>query len=98
MQRLGVVLNQLTDLLKLAGAGTELGKDILKMLNIGAKHVPTGSVSPAAERGNIERMSMENTQKNAQMQALKQRLMQGAQGGGGQGAPGGAPPPQQQAA
>jgi hypothetical protein len=94
-QRLGVVLNQLTDMLKLAGAGTDLGKSILKMLNEGSKHVPSGSVTPAAERGALERASMQNTQNNAQMQALKQQAAQKAQGGG-QGQPGQQPPQQQQ--
>jgi hypothetical protein len=86
-QRLGVVLNQLTDMLKLAGAGSDLGKSILKMLNEGSKHVPPGSVTPAAERGALERASMQNTQNNAQMQALKAQAAKAAQGGG-QGQPG----------
>ena len=77
--RLGTVLNQLTDLLKMAGAGSEAGKDILKVMQIISKHVPAGSVTPGAERGNIERMAMKNTQNNAQMQALKQQQAQGAQ-------------------
>lgn len=81
-QRLGLVIKQLTDLLPLAGATSEIGKDILKALSTLGKHVPSGSVSPAAEKSNIERMSMQNTQQNAQMQALKQ---QGA--GAAQGAP-----------
>lgn len=84
-QRLGLVIKQLTDLLSMAGAQSEIGKEILKMINIGAKIVPPGSVSPAAEKNNIERMSMQNTQNNQQMQALK------AQQAGGQG---GAPAPQ----
>lgn len=76
MQRLGLVLKQLTDLLQLAGATSDIGKDVLKMLNIGAKHVPPGSVSPAAEKGNIERMSMQNQQNNQQMQAVKAQMAQ----------------------
>lgn len=83
MQRLGLVIKQLTDLLGLAGAGSEIGKDILKMLNIATKHVPSGSVSPAAEKNNIERMAMQNTAQNQQMQAMRQ--------GGAPGAPVGMP-------
>lgn len=73
LQRLGLVIKQLTELLPMAGATSEVGKDILKALSTLGKHVPSGSVSPAAEKSNIERMSMQNTQANQQMQALKQQ-------------------------
>lgn len=72
LKRVGLVVKQLSELLPLAGAGSDVGKDILKALNILAKHVPSGSVSPADEKGEMERRSMANTQNNAQMQALRQ--------------------------
>lgn len=78
-QRLGLVVKQLTELLPLAGAGSDMGQAILKALTSLTKYVPSGSVSPAAEKSNIERMSMQNTQQNAQMQALKQQSAGGAQ-------------------
>ena len=73
MQRLGLVIKQLTDLLGLAGAGSEIGKDILKMLNIATKHVPPGSVSPAAEKNNIERMAMQNAQQGQMAGQMRQQ-------------------------
>lgn len=76
-----MVVKQLGELVPLAGAGSELGQAILKALTMLAKHVPQGAVSPAAEKSNIERMAMQNTQNNSQMQALKQ------QQGGAPGAP-----------
>ena len=82
MQRLGLVIKQLTDLLGLAGAGSEIGKDILKMLNIATKHVPSGAVSPAAEKNNIERMAMQNAQQSQMAGQMRQQ-----QAGGAQGAP-----------
>jgi len=77
MQRLGLVIKQLTDLLGLAGAGSDIGKDILKMLNIATKHVPAGAVSPAAEKNNIERMAMQNAQQG--QQAAQMRAQQPGQ-------------------
>ena len=80
----------------MSGATSEVGQAALKMLNIGVKLVPAGSVTPAAQKNNIEQMAMKNTQQNQQMQALKQQRMQGEGGQGGQG--GGAQPPGAQAA
>jgi hypothetical protein len=72
LKRVGLVVKQLTELLPLAGAGTDVGKDILQAINMLVKHVPSGSVSPADEKGETERRSMANTQNNQQMQALRQ--------------------------
>ena len=78
-QRLGVVIKQLEELVSLAGATSEVGQAALKMLNIGVKLVPAGSVTPAAQKNNIEQMAMKNAQQNQQMQALKQQQAQGGQ-------------------
>ena len=86
-QRLGLVIKQLEELISMSGATSEVGQAALKMLNIGVKLVPPGSVSPASAKNNIEQMAMRNAQQNQQMQALK------AQPGGGQ--PGGAQQPPQ---
>jgi hypothetical protein len=86
LQRAGVIVKQLMDLLNMTGPTSDLGKDILKVLGIINKHVPSGSVTPAAEKSQLQNMAMKNTQSNQQMQALKQQ--QG--GAGGAGAPGGA--------
>ena len=75
LKRMGLVVRQLEELLPLAGAGSDVGKDVLKALNILVKHVPSGSVTPADEKAQLERMSMANTQNNAQMQALRQQMM-----------------------
>lgn len=92
-QRMGLVVKQLTELVSLAGATSEIGQAALKMLNIGVKMVPAGSVSPAGEKNNIEQMAMRNAQQNQQMQALKAQQAQGGQQGGQAGAqPGGQPP------
>ena len=77
-QRLGLVIKQLEELVSMSGATSEIGQAALKMLNIGVKMVPAGSVSPAAAKNNIEQMAMKNQQQNQQMQALK------AQRAGGQ--------------
>lgn len=79
LKRVGLVVKQLTETLQLAGATSEVGKDILKAINMLVKHVPSGAVTPADERAGLERMQMQNTQ-NSQMQ---QSMKAGAQGGAG---------------
>ena len=85
-QRLGLIIQQLTDIVQTAGAASEIGKDALKMLNIAVKHVPAGAVTPAAAKNNIDQMAMKNTQNMAQMQQLRAGASQPGQG---------APPPAQ---
>lgn len=82
LQQLGMVVKQLERLIPLLGASSEPGAAALKALNSLAKHVPAGSVTPAAERNMAEQTMMKATQNNQQMQALKQ------------GGTGGTPPPQ----
>lgn len=78
MQRLGIVLKQMTEALPLLGANSEPGQVLMKCIQQISKFVPAGSVTPAGEKNNIEAMAMRNTQNNAQMQAMKP---QGAAGG-----------------
>lgn len=77
-QRLGIVIKQLEQLLPMAGAMSEMGKDVIKALNMLTKHVPAGTVTPAAERQNVERMAAQNTQNQSLMSQ-----MQKPPGGGG---------------
>ncbi len=75
-KRVGLVIKQLTDTLSLAGATSDLGKDILKAINMLVKHVPSGSTTPGDERANIERMSMQNTQNSQMQQQMRQQMQQ----------------------
>ena len=86
VQRLGVALKQIEQILPLAGSGSPLGKDLLKAINILAKHVPEGAVTPAAEQQSVQRMA----QQNQQNQMMQQRMRQPGAPGGAQ--PGGAQP------
>lgn len=83
LQRLGLVVKQLQDLVPLAGVGTDIGKAVLDALKSLSKHVPPGSVTPAGEKNQLESQMMKNAQGNQQMAALRQQMLQG-QGGGGQ--------------
>ena len=78
MQRLGLVVKTLEELVPMFGAASEPGKAVLEALNKLVKLVPSGSVSPAAEKNQLQQMQMRNTQQNAQMQALKQQPQGGA--------------------
>ena len=85
MQRVGVVLNQLSELLPMAGATSDVGKAVLSAIQALSKVVPPGSVSPQAQKNTIDQLQ----QKNMQQQQMAKQMM-GA--GGPPGAGGGAPP------
>lgn len=83
LQRLGVIVRGLEQLIPLLGSASESGRDVLKALNMLSKHVPPGSVSPAAEANQIQQMAI----RNAQQGQMAARLRQGLGGGGGAAAP-----------
>jgi hypothetical protein len=80
LQKLGVVVKQLEGLLPEVGASSEIGKDVLKALNMLVKHVPAGAVTPAAQKNSLEAMQRNQVQNGQTMQAL-----QAMRAGGGQG-------------
>jgi hypothetical protein len=82
-QKLGIVLKQLGELIPMAGATSEMGMAIMDMIKKGSKFVPQGSITPAAEKNQIDNMAMKNTQNNQQMQAI---MAQRQQPGAAQGA------------
>lgn len=88
LQQLGVVIKQLEGMIASLGAASPAGKDVLKALSILTKHVPPGSVSPAAQKNSLEQAMLKAASQNQQMQALK-----ASQAGGA-----GAPPAQQKVA
>lgn len=90
MQRLGLVIKQLTELLPLAGATSDIGKTVVKMIDMAVKHVPAGSNTQASERNQIDEMA----RKNVQSQQTNQMLQKSAAGGqaGGQPPGGGQSP------
>ena len=83
LQRVGLVIKQLTEILPMAGATSDVGKTILDVLGKLAKHVPSGSNTQASERNAIDQMAM----KNAQAAQTNKALQGGGQPGGGQGQP-----------
>ncbi len=82
LQKLGAALQNLTDALPLLGASSEPGQALLDMIKKLAKFVPPGTMTPAANRNQLEATAAKQGQNNQQMQALKAMQMQG--GGGGQ--------------
>jgi len=85
MQRVGVVLNALTEALPMAGATSDLGKAIMDAIKSLAKVVPPGSVSPQSQKNTIDQMQT----KNVQNQAMMAQMKQGGAAQGAGGAPGG---------
>jgi len=83
MQRVGLIVKTMTDMLPLVGATSELGQALMKSISSLAKHVPTGSTSSAQDRNSIDEMQRKNAQQTATMQQMR----------GGGGAPGGGMPP-----
>jgi len=86
LQRLGLIIKQLEQLVPMFGSASEPGKAVLDALRSLSKHVPSGAVTPGAERSNIDRMAMQNAQNNSAMQRMKQQQAGGGQGAGPPGA------------
>lgn len=91
LQQLGVVIQQLQDLLPKVGATSDVGQAVLKALSSLAKYVPPGSVTPAAQQQQIAQMAQKQQQNNQQL-AMVNQMRQGQQ------APQQQPQPQQKAA
>ena len=91
LQKLGVLLKQMEGILPEVGAGSDVGKVLLDCMTKIAKFVPSGSVTPAAQKNSIEAQQRSMAQNNQQMQAIQQMRQRQAQGGGQGGAPGGQP-------
>lgn len=68
---MGLVVKQLESMLPLFGANSDAGQDILDSIKRLAKHVPPGSVSPAAENNTMQSMMMKQ-QQMAPMMAAQQ--------------------------
>ena len=80
LQRLGLVVQGLQEILPPVGSGSDVGQAILKALTSLSKFVPPGSVTPAAQKQQLERMAQAQQQGNQQMQALfPQRQQQAPQ-------------------
>lgn len=72
---MGVIEQALTRLLPMVGASSDMGKDILSMLKLTSKHVPPGSVTPAAAKNEMEKAQFGNLQNMQAMQRLRQQQM-----------------------
>jgi len=100
VQGMSLAIRMLGELMQKVGPASPMGKDIAKAIYDLNKHVPAGSVSPAAEHNQLEGLRQRLMAQGPQMAAL--RSMGGPPGGGappGAGAPpglpgggGGAPP------
>lgn len=87
MQKAGVLIKQMTDMLPLVGATSELGLAIMDFIKKASKFVQPGSITPTAERNVLEGSMIKNAQQTAMLQQLRQMAAQQ-----GQGAPGGGQP------
>ena len=72
MQRVGVIVKQMTEILPLVGATSELGQALMKAMTSLAKHVPPGSTDNVAERNAIQKMAIQNQQNGQMMQQMRQ--------------------------
>ncbi|HSV26170.1 MAG TPA: hypothetical protein VLJ17_24490 [Xanthobacteraceae bacterium] len=82
LQRLGLVVKQLGELVPLLGPTSDAGVAVIDALRKLTKFVPSGSVTPAGERNQLQSQMEKNAQNNQQMQALRQSQQQ--QPGAGQ--------------
>jgi len=72
MQRVGVLVKAMAEILPTIGATSDIGKTLLECMTKLAKHVPPGTTSNAAEKNAIEKMAIQNQQNGAMQQQLKQ--------------------------
>jgi hypothetical protein len=79
MQRVGVLVKQMTEILPMVGATSDLGQALMKSITALAKHVPPGTTSNAAEKNSIEKMAIQNQQNGAMQQQMRQPGQGGAQ-------------------
>lgn len=84
LQKLGVLVKELESLVPMFGVSSEIGKAVFDALGKLAKHIPTGSVSPASNRNVVQDMLLKAQQNGAMQKQLD-----------GQRAQGGAPAPAQ---
>lgn len=91
-QALGSVLQQLSRIVTLVGASSELGVAISKAIGSLGKHVQPGQAPPAANANHLQAAQMQNLQQQQMAQMMQQRMAaQGAGAGGGGGGPPAAP-------
>jgi hypothetical protein len=80
IQRLGVFVKNLEQIIPLVGSSSPIGQDVLKALQMLSKHIPPGTVTPAGEQNQIQSMAMRNSQNTAQAAQMRQQQAQ-PQGG-----------------
>lgn len=81
----------LGELMMKVGPASPIGKDVAKAIYDLNKHVPAGSVAPAAEHNQLQALQQRQLAQAPQMAAL--RAMSGGAGGGGPPPPGAGGPP-----
>jgi hypothetical protein len=74
LQGLALTLKLLEAQVPKLGATSEAGKDVLKCINILAKHVQPGAVSPAAQRNELMNQMMKQQQGQQQASQLRQQM------------------------
>lgn len=79
LARIALILRIMEETLPLVGASTEPGQDLLKAMQMLAKHIQPGSVSPASERNSLQNVMLKMQQNAPMMAALKARMAQSAQ-------------------
>lgn len=88
----GAAINALTMAVPMYGAQTEMGQELLTVIQRLAKKVPPGASSEAGHSNALEAMRMKQMQQAPLLAALRQRAMAQGAGGAPPASPGGAPP------
>jgi hypothetical protein len=73
LQRVGVLVKQVQDIMQLVGAGSEPARTCSRFSTFWSRWLPAGNVSNASERNMLEQSLMRNTQNGAMQQQLKQQ-------------------------
>jgi len=88
LQVIGKVIDLLGHAMTQAGASSEIGKQIVEIMNKLHKIVPPGSTSPAGQKNVMDQAQLRHAQQNPMAQQMRAMQAQKAGGGGGGGPPG----------
>jgi hypothetical protein len=80
MQRLGLVVKQLDEIVKMIGVTSEMGAAVSEMIKKASKYVQPGSLTPTAETNGINQLAMKSQANNQQMQQYMASKQAGAGG------------------
>lgn len=77
LARLGLIMKLMEETIPALGAASEPGKDVLKALQLVAKHIPPGTNSPATEKNQVQQLMLSQAQAGPRIAQMRQAMAGG---------------------